>query len=206
MQSKRTILLLGIVITLSNTLAQADGKPDANGLNVPREEQTVLGLYLTAKQAFDRWKANPEKVTIIDVRTPEEYIFVGHPVMAWNVPLKFVVYEWNVEKAKPVMKNNPDFVAQVKKIAGPQDTILITCRSGQRSGPAVNMLAEAGFNKAYSIIDGVEGDKVSDPNNVFHGLRMKNGWKNSALPWTCDLNPELMYLPSHGMKTTRRQR
>jgi hypothetical protein len=58
----------------------------------------------------------------------------------------------------------------------------------------VNLLAEAGFRNAYSVIDGVEGDKVKDPENVFHGKRMKNGWKNSGLPWTYDLDPKLMYL------------
>ena len=45
--------------------------------NLPKGKQTVLGLYVTAKEAFAQWKANPEKVKIIDVRTPEEYLFVG---------------------------------------------------------------------------------------------------------------------------------
>jgi len=71
--------------------------------------------------------------------------------------------------------------------------VLVTCRSGQRSGPAVNLLAEAGYRNAYSVVDGVEGDKVSDPENVFHGKRMKNGWKNSGLPWTYALDVERMY-------------
>jgi rhodanese-related sulfurtransferase len=162
---------------------------------VPEAKQTVLGLYITAAEAYQRWKADPDNVKIIDVRTPEEYVFVGHPEMAWNVPLKFLAYEWDAAKGKSVMKTNPDFVAQVKRIVKPTDTVLVTCRSGQRSGPAVNLLAEAGIKEAYSVIDGVEGDKVSDPENVFHGKRMKNGWKNSGLPWTYDLDPKLMYLP-----------
>ena len=28
------------------------------------------------------WQADPENVTILDVRTPEEFLFVGHPPMA----------------------------------------------------------------------------------------------------------------------------
>jgi rhodanese-related sulfurtransferase len=161
---------------------------------VPEGKQTSLGLYVTAKEAYERWQADPQNVKIIDVRTPDEYVFVGHPAMAWNVPLSFLAYEWDAEKKKPVMKSNPDFVAQVKRLVKPTDTILVTCRSGQRSAPAVNLLAEAGFKNVYSVIDGVEGDKVKDPENVFHGKRMKNGWKNSGLPWTYDLDPELMYL------------
>ena len=33
------------------------------------------------------WKADPERVHLIDVRTPEEYVFVGHAEMARNIPL-----------------------------------------------------------------------------------------------------------------------
>ena len=41
----------------------------------------------------------------------------------------------------------------------------------------------------------MEGGRVSDPESVFDGLRMKNGWKNSGLPWTYDLDPDHMLLP-----------
>ena len=54
--------------------------------NLHKAKQTVLGLYVTAKEAYEKWQADPEKVMIIDVRTPEEYLFVGHPTMAWNIP------------------------------------------------------------------------------------------------------------------------
>jgi hypothetical protein len=40
--------------------------------NLPKGKQTVLGLYVTAKEAYEMWKAEPEKVMILDVRTPEE--------------------------------------------------------------------------------------------------------------------------------------
>ena len=63
--------------------------------NLPQGKQTVLGLYVTAKQAYEQWKAEPDKVKIIDVRTPEEYLFVGHPAMAWKIPLAAQSYEWD---------------------------------------------------------------------------------------------------------------
>ena len=53
---------------------------------------------------------------------------------------------------------------------------------------AVNALAKAGFTQVHNIIDGFEGDKVEDPESVYHGKRMRNGWKNSA-PWTYRLDP-----------------
>lgn len=167
---------------------------DLRRFSSPEVKRTSLGLYVTAKEAYERWKADPENTKIIDVRTPEEYVFVGHPEMAWNVPLKFLAHAWDAEKKKPVMPLNSNFVAQVKRIVKPTDTILVTCRSGNRSAPAVELLTEAGCKNVYQVVDGVEGDKVSDPNNVFFGKRMKNGWKNSGLPWTYSLNPDLMYL------------
>jgi len=163
--------------------------------SLPKGKQTVLGLYLTAKEAYERWKAEPEKVKILDVRTPEEFLFVGHPEMAWKIPIAAQVYEWDAEKGKFPMKLLPDFVSRVMEVAKPDDTILVMCRSGGRSAIAVNMLAQAGFKHAYNITDGMEGDLVSDPDSVFQGRRLKNGWKNSGCPWTYSLSPERIILP-----------
>lgn len=170
----------------------AGAEPEA-ARTVSPDKQTVAGLYMTSPEAYQRWQADPEKVKIIDVRTPEEYIFVGHSTMAWNVPFSFMAYEFDEAKKGPVMRPNPDFVEQVKQIVKPGDTLLITCRSGQRSAPAVDALTKAGFEGVYSVIDGFEGDKVNDPESVFHGQRMRNGWRNSGLPWTYGLDPALMY-------------
>ena len=162
---------------------------------LPKGKQTVLGLYVTAKEAYEKWKAEPETVKILDVRTPEEFLFVGHPAMAWKIPIAAQVYEWDAEKGKFPMKLLPDFVSRVSEAAKPDDTILVMCRSGGRSAIAVNMLAQAGFKHAYNITDGMEGDAVTDPDSVFQGQRLKNGWKNSGCPWTYNLTPEQMMLP-----------
>jgi rhodanese-related sulfurtransferase len=172
------------------TRASQVAKPE-----LPQEKQTSLGLYLTAQEAYEKWKESPETVKIIDVRTTEEYLFVGHAEMAWNIPSMLQTYEWDANKKKLPMKPNPEFVAQVKEIAKPSDTLLVMCRSGGRSALAVNRLAEAEFRSVYNIIDGMEGDTVDDPVSVFHDKRMKNGWKNSGLPWTYELVPERMRLP-----------
>ena len=66
---------------------------------LPKAKQTTLGLYVTAAQAYAMWQAAPDKVKVIDVRTPEEFAFVGHPAMAWNVPIAFVTYQ---RKERPV--------------------------------------------------------------------------------------------------------
>jgi len=197
---KRTMaaLLLILVFLCSFAGAQDSPKPDPS---VSKEKQTTLGLYLTAGEAYEKWKADPEQVKILDVRTPDEYLFVGHPTMAWNVPLKLQVYQWDASGRKLPMKSNPDFVTEVKRLFKPSDTLLVICRSGGRSAQAVDLLAEAGFKQVYNITEGVEGDAVDDPESVFHGKRMKNGWKNSGLPWTYDLDPDKMRLPATPKET-----
>ncbi len=162
--------------------------------NIPKEKQTALGLYVTAKEAYQQWQAAPEKVKIIDVRTPEEYLFVGHPTMAWKIPVAVQIYEWDTDKARFPMKPLPDFVSRVKEVAQPGDMIFVMCRSGGRSAIAANMLFQAGFKNVYNIIDGMEGDAVEDPASVFVGQRLVNGWKNSGCPWTYKLTPDRMLL------------
>ena len=162
---------------------------------IPKGKQTVLGLYVTAKEAFEMWRAAPDKVMIVDVRTPEEFLFVGHPPMAWKIPVAAQSYEWDAEKQQFPMRLLPDFVARVQKIAKPDAMLLVTCRSGGRGAMAVNLLAEAGFKNVYNIVDGVEGDAVKNPDSVFDGHRLVNGWKNSLCPWNCKLTPERMLLP-----------
>jgi rhodanese-related sulfurtransferase len=162
---------------------------------LPAQKQTTLGWYVTSAQAYAKWQASHGKVKIIDVRTLDEYIFIGHAPMAYNVPLAIQTHEWNPETNQFVMKLRDDFVAQVKKVAQPSDTIMVTCRSGGRSAMAVNQLAAAGYKYVYNIIDGFEGDKVKDENSVYYQKRMVNGWKNCGAPWTYDLNPDLIVLP-----------
>ena len=160
-----------------------------------KEKQTSLELYVTSKEAYKKWKASPEDVKLIDVRTPEEMLFVGHPEMAWKIPLGVQSYAWDKKQEQFPMRLLPDFVDRVKEVAKKEDLLMMICRSGGRSAMAVNLLARAGFTNVYNVIDGVEGDKVSDPESLFKGQRMKNGWKNSGCPWTYNLTPDRLFLP-----------
>ena len=166
-----------------------------------KERQTTLELYVTARDAYDLWQADPDGVKLLDVRTPEEYVFTGHAPMAWNIPFAFLSYVWDPERKAFPWGLNPDFVATVKTWAQPDDTILLTCRSGGRAAIAINQLAADGFTNVYNIIDGMEGSRVDDPESVFDGMRMKNGWKNAGLPWTYDIDPERMLLPTQESRT-----
>ena len=178
------------------TGTSAPSAPTHHGRPIIKERQTGLGLYVTAKEAYDMWQADPEGVKILDVRTPEEWVFTGHAPMATLIPFAFLAYAWDEEKKAFPWSLNPDFVELVKARFSPDDTILVTCRSGGRAAMAINMLAAtAGFTHLYNILDGMEGARVNDPDSVFDGMRRKNGWSMSGLPWTYDLDPERMDLP-----------
>ncbi len=170
------ILLLGFVAT---SWAET---------TLPEKKQTELGLYITASEAFAKWQAEPT-TKILDVRTPGEYAFVGHPDMAINIPVKNYAGGMDPETSKPLMVLNEKFVEEVKKQFKETDTIMVMCRSGSRSATAINMLAKAGFKNLYSVTDGFEGDKSKD------GKRTVNGWKNAGATWTYKLDQKLAYLP-----------
>ena len=115
------------------------------GANIPTVKQTALGLYITAKEAYEQWRSASEQVMLLDVRTPEELLFVGHAPMAWKVPVAAQSYEWDAAKQQFPMRPLPDFVARVREVAQPEDTLMVMCRSGGRSAMAVNLLAQAGI-------------------------------------------------------------
>ncbi len=163
--------------------------------DLPKAKQTALGLYVTAKEAYERWQADPENVMILDVRTHEEYLFVGHPPIAWKIPVMAQSYDWDAEKGAFPMQLMADFVDRVKQVASPDATIMALCRSGSRSAFAANLLAQAGFSKVYNIIDGMEGDGNGDSEAVAQSTQPPSGWKNSNCPWTKKLTPERMVLP-----------
>ena len=163
---------------------------------VPKGKRTVLGLYVTAREAYVQYQAAPDRVKIIDVRTPEEFMWVGHAPIAWKIPFVAVTYQWDADKKQFPVHPLPDFLARVRQVATPDDTLMVMCRSGGRAAMAINLLAQAGFKKVYNIVDGMEGDAVQDPDSLFNGRRLKNGWKNSGCPWTYELTGDRLLLPA----------
>jgi rhodanese-related sulfurtransferase len=171
--------------------------------DVPKENQTALGLYVTPQEAYDMWEADPEGVTILDVRSFEEYVFAGHPEMAKNVPLAFLKYERPPADAPPVqlgklppgfsVEPNAEFLPEVKSFCDPDETILVLCGSGGRAAKACDMLAKAGFTSVYNIVNGFTGELVLDPTDPDFGKSKDNGWMAVGLPWGRKINPDLMW-------------
>ena len=174
--------------------------------NLPKAKQTVLGLYVTAREAYEQWRASPDKVKIIDVRTPEEFMWVGHAPMAWKIPLVAVTYamgrrEEAVSRAAAAGLRRPG--AEDRDAGRHADGHVPV---GRPRAMAVNLLAQAGFKHVYNITDGMEGDAVKDADSVFVGQRLKNGWKNAGCPWTYEIAPDHMLLPARQAERTRSRR
>ncbi len=163
-----------------------------------KKKQTKLGLYMTAEDAYKHTMSNMEKTLFVDTRTPSELNYLGAAtVMDTHVPLVFMdTTAWNDKKHRYKRADNKNFVSDVdaalkKKGLTKDDTVILMCRSGKRSATATNMLADAGYTKVYSVVDGYEGDKQKKGPNK--GMRTVNGWKNSDLPWTYSLDRDYMY-------------
>jgi len=144
-------------------------------------------------------QANPSKVMFIDIRTRAEAMFVGMPSLAdFLVPvLDFPeVWEWSPDQGEYLQQGNPNFVKDIEKRLAQMnlakdDVVILICRSGVRSNSASGLLAHFGFKKAYTVIDGFEGDKATA--GADKGFRTVNGWKNAKLPWTYKLDTKKMY-------------
>lgn len=166
------------------------------------KKKTTLGLYMTAKEAYEMVKNNHDKTLFVDIRTRSEVNFLGMPTVAdANVPYMEMNewYAWNEKKNEFKLDVNSAFEKTIatrlkQKSLTKSDTIILMCRSGSRSAKAVNLLASLGYKKVYSVVDGFEGDKVKT--GEFKGMRMKNGWKQAKLPWSYNLSQDKMYTAS----------
>lgn len=149
-----------------------------------------MAKQITPGEAYKMFKSDPEHVFIVDIRTRAEYIFVGHPSMAYSIPYLF----WTPNKDEEAgYKKNPHFVSDFTEKFKKTDKILVMCRSGNRSIPACKILEEAGFTNIFEIPDGFEGRKISDKNSIYYDYCCVNGWRHDGLPWTYEIKGDLAY-------------
>ena len=163
--------------------------------SVPKKKQSTLGLYLTAKEAHEMKEHMGAKALMIDVRTPAEIFYLGMANDAdMNIPYMTIDFSSYDDKNKRyTMSPNSAFtlkIADAVSKAGldKNSTIILSCRSGDRSANAADLLAKAGYTKVYSVVEGFEGDMSKD------GRRSVNGWKNDGLPWTYDVPKSKLYI------------
>ena len=94
----------------------------------------------------------------------------------------------NIYRLEPLQDFVPEVQRRLKeKNLSKDDIVILICRSGDRSSRGANRLAEDGFSRVYSVLDGFEGDLSKD------GRRNVNGWRNAGLPWSYKLERRKMY-------------
>ncbi len=169
---------------------------------VPASKQTKPGLYVDAKEAHALKQQLGEQAMLIDIRTRGEVSYTG---MAAAVDAHVPLLEhpanapWDEKAGRFRLEYNNDFDAEVArrmaaKGLGKEATVILICRSGDRSSKAANLLAELGYQKVYTVVDGFEGDVAKDGPDA--GKRVVNGWKNAGLPWTYRLDKDKLYMPA----------
>jgi len=195
-------LLVGLFAVSSMALAAdwAPGSVDWDKL--PEVKKSKLALYLTPQQAYDMKKANPKGVAFFDVRTRAEAMYVGWPgdadALVPYVEHPELMSDWDDKRAMYALEPNQDFMPELErrlkeKGLGKDASIILICRSGDRSSKAADRLQMAGYTRVYSIGEGFEGDMAKD--GAKSGQRAVNGWKNANLPWTYKLDKAKMYFP-----------
>ena len=98
---------------------------------------------------------------ILDVRTAPEWQFVGH------VP-EVSLIEWPRAGEESDLRA---FLAKVEQDFDKERPLLFLCRSGVRSHYAAELATQAGFAKAYNVLEGFEGNAPG------------KGWRAAGLPW-----------------------
>jgi len=137
MSLKNTVLLvflMSLVIGLAITGGYFGSQIDIT----TQPTQTQIFEDITPEEAFNLIKENqgsPDFV-IIDVRTPEEFAG-GHIENAINIDYYSDTFRDDLNKLD---KNK---------------TYLIYCRSGNRSGKALDIIEESDFLEAYNMLGGI---------------------------------------------------
>ncbi len=119
-------------LALIGPLAACSSSTNAAATAAPVQETKAI----TKVSPADAESLFKQGITVLDVRTPEEFAS-GHIAGAVNV-------NWE----------GSDFAAQVKQL-DPSKPVLVYCHSGNRSGQAVQVMEQEGFQHIYDLSGGV---------------------------------------------------
>jgi len=136
---------------------------------------------ITAQEAYNMVISG--EATLIDVRTLEEYTFVGSPSLeddsepiAYLLPWK--LFDGIDENGKVIYRDNPDFDALVMQTFGDSSdrALIVMCAIGVRSTYAAKRMEELGFINVYEI-DNKLKELTSSPGGCggFQGSNYQGG-------------------------------
>ena len=123
---------------------------------------------LMPREAFEVIQQDPSAL-LVDVRSKAELELVGKIPQAIHIEWAFY----------PGMVANPDFAAQLQNEVNKELTVIFICRTGGRSHNAAVLARQLGYENAYNMAEGFEGET-----NQLKQRTMINGWKHAGLPWT----------------------
>jgi rhodanese-related sulfurtransferase len=147
------------ILALAEKRASEQRLPYAGALT-PQEAYEVLRTYAGAQ--------------LVDVRTKAELELVGRVPTALNVEWAFY----------PGMVANPDFATQLQAQLNERgidknSVLMFLCRTGGRSHNAALVAESLGYQHAYNVLEGFEGEANEQKQRT-----LINGWKHAGLPWT----------------------
>jgi rhodanese-related sulfurtransferase len=143
-------------------------------LEAARADALARGLpYAGGVSPPDAWAlASSGQALLVDVRSNEERVFVGHVPGSVHVP-------WASGTA---LTRNPRFARELEaRLGGKDKLVLLLCRSGKRSALAAEAAAKAGIAFAFNVLEGFEGE-LDDRQQRGH----LHGWRRHGLPWVQD--------------------
>lgn len=122
---------------------------------------------LTPFEAYDVLSQLKHAV-LIDVRTSAELALVGRVPDVKNIEWAFY----------PGMVANENFPKELEAAVAKEAVVIFMCRTGGRSHNAALVAKQLGFNEAYNMLEGFEGEPNADKQRT-----LINGWRHAGLPW-----------------------
>ena len=132
-----TIPLLLFIATACDSATSSSGKASAGA---------STSLYSNINNA-ELAKLLEDKVTLVDIRRPEEWKQTG--VVAGSNMITLFDSRGRV---------NPDFVSELQKVSSPDKPVILICRTGNRTRAASTMLVkQLEYQKVYNVTRGIKG-------------------------------------------------
>lgn len=132
------------------------------------QNQISYAGLLTPQETFAVLQGNPDAV-LVDVRSRAELELVGRVPQTTHIEWAFY----------PGMVANQDFAAQLQAALDKELTVIFMCRTGGRSHNAAVLAQQLGYQHAYNMVEGFEGEA-----NSLKQRTLINGWRHAGLPWT----------------------
>ena len=136
----KKLLLLTIpllfITTACDSATSSSGKASAD----------AASLYTNINNS-ELSKLLEEKVTLVDIRRPEEWKQTG--IVPGSNMITLFTSRGGI---------NPDFVSQLQKVSSPGKPVILICRTGNRTRAASTMLVkQLGYKNVYNVTHGITG-------------------------------------------------